>query len=275
MTSPFVPLKHSVCRWCYAELELDELCRQAKQVGAESVELLTTEELPIASQQGLACAMVSPPAAFLPNGEQVGTILKGFNRLEHHDTLVGAYQREIAKIATAGANQLICFSGNRDGLDDATGMENCAIGIRRLLPTAEKYGVRLVMELLNSKIDHPDYMADRSEWGAQLCQEIDHDHFGLLYDVYHMQIMEGDIIATIRKHHRWFFHYHTAGVPGRNELSPTQELNYPAIMQAIRDSGYQGFIGHEIIPTLDRPIDSLKQAIELCSTPPNESLIFQ
>ena len=145
------------------------------------------------------------------------------------------------------------------------GLKNCAIGLQRLLPLAEKLGIKLVMELLNSKVDHGDYMCDHSAWGVELCKRLDSANFGLLYDIYHMQIMEGDVIHTIREHHRWFAHYHTGGVPGRNEIDATQELNYPAIMRAIADTGYSGFVGQEFIPNRPDKLASLKQALDICS----------
>jgi hydroxypyruvate isomerase len=159
---------------------------------------------------------------------------------------------------------LICFSGNRDGMSDTEGLENCTIGLRRILPLAEELGITLVMELLNSRVDHPDYMCDHSDWGVALCEELASPNFGLLYDIYHMQIMEGDVIATIREKHRHFSHYHTGGVPGRNEIDETQELNYPAIMRAILETGYTGFVGQEFIPKSPDKLASLRQGVEIC-----------
>jgi hydroxypyruvate isomerase len=176
---------------------------------------------------------------------------------------VEAYEKQIKAVAAAGFTNLICFSGNRDGMSDEQGLKNCAIGLKRLMSIAEKHKVELVMELLNSKVNHKDYMCDLSEWGVALCKEIGSEHFKLLYDIYHMQIMEGDVIRTIRTHHQHIAHYHTAGVPGRNELDETQELYYPAIVRAIRETGYEGFLGQEFIPRGD-PIASLRAAVELC-----------
>jgi len=166
---------------------------------------------------------------------------------------------------SAGAQNVICFSGNRNGMDDQTGMENCATGIRRLLPLLDELDVTLTMELLNSKVDHPDYMCDHTKWGVGLCELIGSARFKLLYDIYHMQIMEGDVIATIEKYHQWFSHYHTGGVPGRNEIDASQELNYPAIIAAIERTGYQGYVAQEFIPTSERPMESLKLALEACT----------
>jgi hydroxypyruvate isomerase len=209
--------------------------------------------------------MVGSPAGTTPDGIQVGTIGKAFNRVEHHDTLVEIYEPHLRAAAAGGARQVICFSGNREGLSDEQGLQNCATGLRRLLPLAGQLGLTLCMELLNSKIDHPDYQCDRSAWGVALCEMLGSKNFGLLYDIYHMQVMEGDIIRTIRDHHRHFTHYHTGGCPGRNEIDATQELNYPAIMRAIADTGYTGFVGQEFIPLASEPLASLRQGVEICS----------
>jgi hydroxypyruvate isomerase len=176
---------------------------------------------------------------------------------------VKAYEPYIAAVADAGFKHLICFSGNRDGMDDETGMKNCAAGLKRLLPLAEKRGVVLVMELLNSRVNHKDYMCDHTAWGVELVKRVGSERFKLLYDIYHMQIMEGDIIRTIQTQHQHFAHYHTAGNPGRHEIDASQELNYPAIMRAIAETGYTGYVGQEFIPTGD-PIAGLKAAFELC-----------
>lgn len=209
--------------------------------------------------------MISSPLSTTATGLTVGGIAKAFNRLEHHDALLEAYEPLLKTAAEAGARQVICFSGNRDGLDDEAGLNHCATGLKRLLPLAEKLGITLVMELLNSKVDHPDYMCDRTAWGVALSNKIASPNFKLLYDIYHMQIMEGDVISTIRAHHPHIAHYHTGGVPGRNELDETQELNYPAIVSAIADTGYRGFIGQEFLPTNPDKFASLKKCVALCS----------
>ncbi len=257
-------IHHSFCRWCYAGISLEDLCIAAKDIGVSSIELVMPDDLPLLKSHGLTCAMISFPTGKTPDGTEVGRIEKSFNRLEHHDTLVEIYQPHMRAAAAHGAKQVICFPGNRDGLSDAEGLQNCAIGLRRLLPLAEELGLILCMELLNSKIDHPDYQCDRSAWGVALCKELDSANFGLLYDIYHMQIMEGDIIRTICDNHRYFTHYHTGGCPGRNEIDDTQELNYPAIMRAIADTGYTGYVGQEFIPLGKDPIASLRQGVEIC-----------
>jgi len=195
-------IRHSVCKWCYGSTGLEKLAAKAASLGMESVELLDPSDFPTMRKHGLMCAMVSFPTGTLKDGKtRVGGIGKAFNRLEHHDTLVEVYGQRIKETANAGLKNLICFSGNRDGMDDETGLKNCAIGIKRILPIAEKHNVTISMELLNSRVDHKDYMCDRTPWGVALCQTIGSERFGLLYDIYHMQIMEGDVIRTIRDNH--------------------------------------------------------------------------
>ncbi|RYD80842.1 MAG: hydroxypyruvate isomerase, partial [Verrucomicrobiaceae bacterium] len=210
------------------------------------------------------CSMVSNPTIKGPDGKNLGTIERAFNRKEHHDLLVQAYEPYINAVSEAGYKHLICFSGNRDGMDDATGLKNCAEGLKRLIPLCEQKGVTLVMELLNSKVNHKDYMCDHSAWGVELCKAIGSEHFKLLYDIYHMQIMEGDVIATIRANYGYFAHYHTGGVPGRHEIDETQELFYPAIMRAIVETGFKGHVAQEFIPASQQPLVSLKQAVHIC-----------
>lgn len=258
-------IRHSVCRWPYETLPLDDFCRATSELGIQSVELLMPDEIQVAAKHGLECAMVSFPTGTTPDGTVVGRIEKAFNRLEHHDTLVEIYEPHLIAAANAGAKHVICFPGNREGLDDEQGIENCVIGLQRILPLAEKLGITLVMELLNSKVDHPDYMCDLSNWGIALCDALSSPNFKLLYDIYHMQVMEGDVIATIRRIHPYIAHYHTGGCPGRNEINTSQELFYPAIMKAIVDTGYTGFVGQEFIPTSGDPLVSLREAIAICS----------
>ncbi len=261
----FPALRHSVCRWPYAAIPLETLCEAAREIGISSIELVMPEDIPTLEKFGLTCALVSFPTGQTPDGTTVGTIEKSFNRLEHHDTLVAIYEPHMRAAAAAGATQVIVFSGNREGISEEEGLRNCAAGLRRLLPLAEELGLTLVMELLNSRLDHPDYQCDRTAWGVRLCETLASPHFGLLYDIYHMQIMEGDLVRTIRAHHRHFVHYHTGGSPGRNEIDATQELNYPAIVRAIRETGYTGHLGQEFIPTAADPIASLREAVRICS----------
>ncbi|SKC87413.1 hydroxypyruvate isomerase family protein [Ohtaekwangia koreensis] len=248
-------VNHSACRWCYSSIPLEDLCKAAKNIGLSSIELTGPEEWPILKKYGLTSAM--------PWGAGKG-ITEGFNNPALHDELVKSYTDIIPKAAAAGLNQIICFSGNRNGLDDEKGIENCAIGLKRLMPIAEKYKVTMSMELLNSKVDHHDYQCDHTAWGAALCDKVGSDSFKLLYDIYHMQIMEGDVIATIRKFNKYISHYHTGGVPGRNEIDETQELNYPAIMKAIVETGFKGYVAQEFIPKREDKIASLKQGVLIC-----------
>lgn len=248
-------INHSVCRWCYKDIPLEELCKVSLKIGIKSVELQGPDECPILKKYGLTCAM--------PWGAGKG-IIEGFNDSKWHNELIESYEAIFPKLRTAGLNQIICFSGNRNGMSDEQGIENCVIGLKKLMPSAEKYGITMSMELLNSKVDHKDYMYDLTKWGVALCDKVGSDKFKLLYDIYHMQIMEGDIVATIKKYHIYFSHYHTGGVPGRHEIDDTQELNYPAIMRAIVETGYQGFVAQEFIPKSTDAIASLKQGVMIC-----------
>ncbi|WP_026628754.1 hydroxypyruvate isomerase family protein [Dyadobacter alkalitolerans] len=247
-------INHSVCKWCYGKIPLDTFAKECKEMGITSIELLGPEDWPTLKKYGLTCA--------LPNGAGMG-IEKGFNDLALHDELVKSYEDLFPKLKEAGYSTVICFSGNRRGMSDIDGMRNCAVGLRRLMPSAEKHGITMIMELLNSKVNHKDYMCDHTSWGAGLCEMVGSENFKLLYDIYHMSIMEGDVIATIKKYHKYIGHYHTGGVPGRNEIDEGQELYYPAIMKAIVDTGYKGFVAQEFIPKRE-PLASLKQCVQIC-----------
>jgi hydroxypyruvate isomerase len=256
-------IKQSVCRWCFSKTSLEDLSAAAVKIGLQSIELLNPPEFETVKKHGLNCAIVSNPLATI--GEtRVGGIVRAWNRLEYHDALVAAYEERLRQTKDAGFPSLICFSGNRDGMSDEQGLKNCVIGLKRILPVAERLGVNLVMELLNSKVNHKDYMCDLSTWGVELCKRINSERFGLLYDIYHMQIMEGDVIATIRANHKYYTHYHTAGVPGRNELDENQELYYPAIVRAIIDTGYKGYLGQEFIPKGPDPLAALAHGVRVC-----------
>ncbi|QEH40082.1 hydroxypyruvate isomerase family protein [Chitinophaga sp. XS-30] len=250
-------INHSVCAWCYNGIPLEELCKAAKDIGIQSIDLLGPDDFATAKKYDLTCAMVAS------NNKDWG-ITRGWNRLEHHDKLVEYFQHMIDETAKAGFTNLICFSGNRDGLDDQQGLENCASGLKKIMGYAEKKKVTLVMELLNSKVNHADYQCDHTAWGVELCKAIGSDQFKLLYDIYHMQIMEGDVIRTIRENQQYIAHYHTGGVPGRNEIDETQELFYPAIMQAVLDTGFKGFVAQEFVPKRPDKLGSLKQAVGIC-----------
>jgi len=251
-------INHSACKWCYSKIELDAFCQAGKEIGLVAVDLLQPNEFATVKKHGLACSMVSNPTI-----DGLGGINKAFNRVEHHDKLVLAYEGHIKATADAGFQRLICFSGNRAGLDDEKGLENCAIGLKRLMSFAEQHKVTLIMELLNSKRSHKDYQCDHTAWGVELVKRVGSERFKLLYDIFHMQIMDGDICDTIKENHQYFDHYHTGGVPGRNEIDDTQELNYPRIMEAIIATGFKGYVAQEFIPKRD-PLASLKQAVGLC-----------
>ncbi|MDQ3536767.1 MAG: TIM barrel protein [Bacteroidota bacterium] len=248
-------INHSVCKWCYDKIPLEELCVEAKKMGITSIELQGPDEWPIIKKHGLTCAM--------PWGAGLG-IEKGFNDPQYHDEMVKSFSDIIPKVAKAGYDKIICFSGNRNGMDDETGLKNCTVALKRLMKLAEDNKVTMVMELLNSKVNHKDYQCDNTPWGVELCKRVGSERLKLLYDIYHMQIMEGDVIRTIQEFHPYFAHYHTGGVPGRNEIDETQELYYPAIMKAIVETGYKGFVGQEFIPSRPEPLASLKQGVEIC-----------
>jgi len=246
-------IKHSACRWCYGSMKLEDLCANAAAMGLSSVELLTEKEWSIPKQYGLTCAVAMGP----------GVISDGWNEPKNHENLIEGSLRLLPLVKEAGLPNMIVFGGNRRGMPDAEGLKNCAAGLRQITPTAEKLGVTVIMELLNSKVDHGDYMCDRTPWGVELVQAVGSDRFRLLYDIYHMQIMEGDVIRTIRDHHKDIAHYHTGGVPGRHEIDESQELNYAAVCRAIIETGYTGYLGQEFIPTKD-PMSSLRQAVKIC-----------
>jgi hydroxypyruvate isomerase len=248
-------IHHSVCKWCYPKVSLEDLARWGKEHGLTSIELLEIQDIPTVQKYGLTCAMVSG----IPGG-----ITKGLNRHENHDTIVEWFTGVAPKVSQAGCQNIICFSGNRAGLSDEDGIKNCAAGLKRLVPIAEKNNVTLVMELLNSRVDHADYQCDHTAWGVELCKAVGSDRFKLLYDIYHMQIMEGDVIATIRKSNPYIAHYHTGGVPGRHEIDQSQEIYYPAVMQAIVETGFKGHVAQEFIPKRPDVLASLQQGVTIC-----------
>ena len=263
---PAGEIRQSACKWCWPKIDLETFAAAGKAMGLVAIDLLQPEDFPTLKKHGLLCSMVSNPTAKTPQGVTVGGIAKAFNRVEHHDTLVDIYTKRIGEVADAGYTNLICFSGNREKLDDQQGLENCAVGLKRLISLAEKRGVTLVMELLNSKVNHKDYMCDRTAWGVELAKRIGSERFKLLYDIYHMQIMEGDVIRTLKDNAAYIGHYHTAGNPGRNEFEAQdqQELNYAPIMRAIKSTGFKGFVGQEFLPKRD-PLTSLREAVKLCN----------
>ncbi len=248
-------LKQSVSRWCFGKMTLDELCGHAARIGYKGIDLLEPRDWPVVRKHGLVC----------PLGSLGGpvTIEKGLNRVENHGPILDALAKGIDLAAEAQVPNLVCFSGNRAGMSDAEGLENCARALRQVAPHAEAKGVTLCVELLNSKVDHKDYMCDHTAWGAALVKKVGSPRVKLLYDAYHMQIMEGDVIRTIRENAAAIAHFHTGGVPGRNEIDSRQELHYPAICRAIVDTGYTGYLAQEFVPT-DEPLKSLEAAFRIC-----------
>ncbi|WP_324678313.1 hydroxypyruvate isomerase family protein [Hymenobacter sp. GOD-10R] len=249
-------IKQSVCRWCFQSMSLEELCVAAKGMGIKGIDLVGPADWPTLKKHGLDSPMC--------NGAEIN-LTDGFNDLKFHAQLQTRYKEMIPKVAQAGYTNLICFSGSRRGMSDEQGLENAVRGLQPLMDLAAKHKVVLVMELLNSKIDHKDYQCDRTSWGVALAKKLGSENFKLLYDIYHMQIDEGDVIRNITDHHAYIAHYHTAGVPGRHELDDKQELNYPAIMRAIKATGFKGYVAQEFIPTQTDKLASLRQAVNLCN----------
>lgn len=245
-------IRHSVCRWCFGEMSVEELAQVCQRLGIEGIDLIGPGDWPVLKEYGLTGTMTPSHG-----------IGKGFNRIENHEDCIQAVTRSIEATAEAGFPNVICFSGNRAGMSDEEGLENCAIGLKKVVGLAEEKKIVIHMELLNSK-DHADYMCDKSAWGVELVKRVGSPNFKLLYDIYHMQRMEGDVIHTIRENIDCFGHFHTAGVPGRNEIDETQELNYPAIMKAIVATGFKGIVAQEFVPKRDDQVASLEQAIAIC-----------
>ncbi|TAJ64480.1 MAG: hydroxypyruvate isomerase [Chitinophagaceae bacterium] len=248
-------IQHSVCRWCFGSLTLDELCVAANEIGLKGIDLVGPKDWATLKKYNLVSTMC--------NGAEI-SLTKGWNDKQYHSTLIKNYTEHIDLVADAGFKNLFCASGNRNGMDDETGLRNCLEGLKQIIGHAEKRGVVLTMELLNSKIDHKDYMCDRTQWGVELCKRLSSPNFKLLYDIYHMQIDEGDVIRTIRDYNTYIGHYHTAGVPGRHEIDETQELYYPAIMQAILGTGFTGYVAQEFIPLAADKLGSLRKAVSIC-----------
>ena len=247
-------LKQSVCRWCYAKIPLREFCQSVAQMGLTAIDLLTPDEWPVAREFGLTCSMGSGLG---------GPIEQGLNDPANHDTIVRSLTEGIPRAARAGVPNVITFFGNRRGRSDAEAIANCVNALNRVKSVAEEHGVTICIELLNSKVNHKDYQGDRTPFGVAVVSAVNSPRVKLLYDIYHMQIMEGDVIRTIRDHRQWIAHYHTGGVPGRNEIDTTQELYYPAIARAIAETGFAGYFAHEFVPLRD-PLASLGAAVDLC-----------
>ncbi len=249
-------INHSVCRWTYNFLTVDELCKAVKAIGFNAIDLVGPADWKTLRQYGIYSSMCYTA------GEN--SLTKGWNHTEYHAQLTKDFTDVIPTIPKNGYKDVITFSGSRNGMDDETGLKNCVTGLKPIVELAEKNGVTVHMELLNSKIDHKDYMCDNHKWGVELCKRLNSNNFKLLYDIYHMQIDEGDVIRTIRDNKDYFGHYHTGGVPGRHEIDESQELYYPAIMKAIIDTGFKGYVAQEFIPAAEDKVASLRKAVEIC-----------
>ncbi len=249
-------INHSVCRWCYDAIPWDVFCPALKDIGISAVDLVQPKDWPILKQYGLYSSMCYVAGDI--------SLTDGFAEPLFHEKLIQQYLDVIPLMKNEGYTDVICFSGSRRGMDDETGMDNCVKGLQRIIPLAEKNGVTIQMELLNSKINHKDYMCDRTAWGVALCKKLGSPNFKLLYDIYHMQIDEGDVIRTIQDNSAYIGHYHTGGVPGRHEIDETQELYYPAIMKAILATGFKGYVAQEFIPAESDKIASLQKAVIIC-----------
>jgi len=249
-------LKQSVCRWCYAKIPFEDFCREVAAMGLTAIDLLGPEQWPIAAKHGLICSTGSP-------GKGGGTIPDGLNNVALHDAIARTFAEALPKARDAKVPNLITFFGNRNGMPDAQAIDNCVAGLNRIKSIAEDTGVTVVVELLNSKVDHKDYQGDRTAFGVEVMKRVASPRVKLLYDVYHMQIMEGDVLRTVRDNWEHIAHFHTGGVPGRHELDETQELQWATIAKAILVKGYEGYFAHEFIPTRD-PLGSLREAVALC-----------
>jgi hydroxypyruvate isomerase len=247
-------IRQSASRWCYKDTPLDQLCAYAAKIGLKGIDLLEVEDYEVPRRHGLVCSM-----AYAGGGELVNAM----NRVENHARIEEGFRKYIPLAAKAGVPNVITFSGNRNGMPDDEGAKNTIAGLNRVKKIAEDHGVVICMELLNSKVDHKDYMCDHTAWGVRVEEAVNSDHVKLLYDIYHMQIMEGDLVATIQKNIQWIGHFHTGGVPGRHELDGTQEVQWDGVMRGIAATNFKGYVAHEFVPTRD-PLTSLREAVDLC-----------
>jgi len=248
-------LKQSVSYWCYQKyFKLPEFARIVADMGLTAIDLLQPDGWEIVRQYGLICSMGYAEAAKIPDG---------LNNKANHDAIVKGLEKAIPLAEKSSVPNVIAFFGNRRGMSDAEAFDNCVAGLNRVKKVAEDHSVTICVELLNSKVDHKDYQGDRSTFGVQVMKAVGSPRVKLLFDIYHMQIMEGDIIRTIRENHDYIGHYHTGGVPGRHELDETQELNWAAVCRAIADTGFKGYVAHEFVPTRD-PLKSLSEAVSMC-----------
>jgi hydroxypyruvate isomerase len=251
-------LKQGVSYWTYEKwFTLEQLCKEAVRIGIKGIDLVRPEEYATVKKYGLTPSMTS--------GAPPNTIPIGLNRAENHEKVLASLKEDITLASAAGVVNVITFSGNRGGMPDAEGLANCVTALNKIKSYAEEKNVTVNLELLNSKVNHKDYMADHSAWGIELCKRVNSPRVKLLYDIYHMQIMEGDLIRTIKENIQFFGHFHTGGNPGRHELDDTQEVTWRAVAKAIKETGYDGFLSHEFVPAKTPPIRGLEQAYELCN----------
>ena len=250
-------IRQTVLTWCFEPMDVETLARHAAAMGLVGLENVPPKDWPILKRYGLINAMT------------VGHLyVDGMNHKENHAMCIAKLTECIEANAAAGFPNVITFSGMRRGMPDDAGLDNTVLGLKQVIGLAERKKVNLCLEVLNSRVatnmkGHPDYMCDKVEWAAEVCKRIGSPRMKILFDIYHVQIMEGDIITRIRQYHPYIGHYHMAGVPGRNEMDETQELNYPAILRAILATGYKGCVGQEFIPTRD-PVQSLRESARMC-----------
>ena len=249
-------LKQSVSYWPYGRIPLPQFARESKRIGLSAIDLLQPDEWPVVADAGLVCSMGYP-------SKRRDFLSRGFNDPANHDLLVDEIEKSLPLAATAGVPNIIAMFGNRNGRADDEGAAHCISGLSRIKASAERHGVTVCVELLNSRVDHKDYMGDRTAFGVKVMQGVNSPRVKLLYDIYHMQIMEGDVIRTIRYHLAHIGHFHTGGVPGRNEIDDGQELNYRTVCMAIADAGFTGYLAHEFVPKRD-PLASLAEAVSIC-----------
>jgi hydroxypyruvate isomerase len=247
-------LKQSVSRWCYNKIPMDDFARAVADMGLTAIDLLEEKDWATIAKYGLICSMGYAGG---------GTIPEALNNKANHDAIVKSFEETIPRAAKMKVPNVITFFGNRKGISDEQAKENCVIGLNRVKKVAENEGVTICVELLNSKVDHKDYHGDHTPFGVEIIKAVGSPRVKLLYDIYHMQIMEGDVIRTIRQNKDYIAHFHTGGVPGRNELDNTQELNWGTVCKAILDTGFTGYVAHEFVPKRD-PLTSLREAVALC-----------
>ena len=247
-------IRQSVSRWCFGKVPMDEFCKACAEMGIGGVDLVGPRDWPTMKTYGLV-------GTCTPGGTGIN---KGLNDTKNHEAALPRIRKAIDETAAAGFPNVIVMAGNRKGIPDEVGQKNCVDALKQVVGHAEEKGVTLVMELLNSKVNHPGYQGDHTKWIVDVAKRVGSPRFKALYDIYHMQIMEGDIIRTIRDNIEYIGHFHTGGNPGRNEIDDTQELHYPAIMRAIVKTGYKGWVAHEFVPSRKPPLDSLRQAVGIC-----------